>query len=165
MNRTIELIRLIAACDKIDGRKKLQKIVHILKEAGHPFDYRYGFHFHGPFSAELKGDIDVLVGEGLICEQEGPTDSGAFSQYSYSPSDAADNLLNHYGTSGPQAWESLAKSLNAKSPQELESISTLIYLIRHGNTGAHLGEQFKRLKPQLAAQFDSAKAFAEKVVR
>lgn len=165
MNRTIELIRLVMVCGHIDGRKKLQKIVHILKEAGHPFDYRYGFHFHGPFSVELKGEIDLLTAERLIEEKEGATDSGAFPQYSYTASSEAAKLLKNVPCSDTPGWAELAKSLNAKSAQELETISTVVYLMRHGNTVDALSEQFKQLKPQLVAQFDSAKAFADKVIR
>lgn len=164
MNRTIELLRLVQSCARIDGRKKLQKMVHILKEAGYPFDYRYRFHFHGPFSAELKGEIDILSKEELISEEESATGFGDFRQYTFKASPAMNNLLNEMGLVGSPAWEPLAKSLNAKSAQELEAISTIIFLVRNGAKTTDLRGQFKRLKPQLESVYDSAASFANGIL-
>lgn len=164
MSRTIELLRLLRVCEQIEGRKKLQKMVHILREAGHPFAYRYGYHFHGPFSAELKGEIDALVQEQLIDEQPGGSTSGNFVQYSYRPEASASLLLDSLGHSAPPPWTDLARALNAKSAQELETISTIIYLMRSGCTGVSLRERFVQLKPHLAGQFEIASAYARTVI-
>lgn len=165
MNRTIELIRLVKVCERIDGRKKLQKIVHLLKEAGHPLDYRFGFHFHGPFSAELKGEIDLLTSEQLIEETCGSTDSGSFPQFSYAVSSSADALLQSVGGAQNPEWGACAKSLNKKSAQELESISTIVYLIRHGVDEASLNNKFKELKPHLFGYLESSKATARQITK
>lgn len=160
MSRTIELLRLLRVCERVEGRKKLQKLVHILREAGHPFAYRYGYHFHGPFSIELKGEIDALIEEELIIEERGESDSGDFIQYTYRLGEGALNLLNSRSDRSPEPWAPLAKELNAKSAQELEAISTVIYLIRNGCTEESLRDRFGQLKPHLLSQYEGASSCA-----
>lgn len=164
MNRAVELLRLIAICDRIEGRKKLQKIVHILREAGHPFTYRYGYHFHGPFSAELKGEIDSLVAESIIDEREGETFSGDFKQYAYTLSNSGRSIIDSFGGRESPPWAVLACELNEKPAQELEAISTLVYLVRSGCTDAQIQQRFDQLKPHLAGYFDAALPFALQVI-
>jgi uncharacterized protein YwgA len=154
---------LLGACKRVDGRKKLQKIVHILREAGYPFAYRYGYHFHGPFSDELKADIDALASENLVNEQECGTTFGGFKQYTYSLSDSARSLIESLGATGLPSWSDLAEELNEKPAQELESISTIIYLMRSGCAEPQLRTRFGQLKPHLAGYFDNASAFAQRV--
>jgi len=162
MNRTIALLHLVQMCGTIDGRKKLQKIVHILKEAGYPFGYRYGFHLHGPFSAELKGDIDLLQADDLIAEHESPI--GGYTQYSYAATPSGNQLLQETEPPGEPEWLPLARELNGKSPQQLEAISTVIYLRRHPLGPKSIEERFRALKPQLVNLFGEATAFADRVV-
>jgi uncharacterized protein YwgA len=163
MNRTIELLRVVQSWGRIDGRKKLQKIVHILKEAGAPLEFRYGFHFHGPFSAELKGDIDALVAEAILKEEEGATRVADYKQYSYSLGEAGAELLRQYAPGETPEWSGLAAELNGKSAQELEAVSTLLYLQRHGYEGEKLRQRFGELKPQLAAGYGVAEAMARRI--
>jgi len=160
MNRTLELLRLVQTCGQIDGRKKLQKIVHVLKEVGYPFDFRYGFHFHGPFSAELKAEIDGLKCEDLVEEQDSSDPSSEFRHYSYSVSDAGAALLkNVYENQSPD-WATLAQKLNSFAAKELEAISTIVFLMQMGKTNGDIDEQFKTLKPQLVREFEVAKNVA-----
>lgn len=163
MNRTIELLRVIECCGRIEGRKKLQKIVHILKEAGAPLGYRYGYHFHGPFSAELKGEIDTLVAEELLREEEGATPVADYKQYSYALGEAGAQVLRRYAPKERPEWQGLAAELNRKSAQELEAVSTLLYLRRHGYEGERLRAQFAQLKPQLTGGFGAAEAMAQRI--
>ncbi|HVZ94482.1 MAG TPA: hypothetical protein VG797_08225 [Phycisphaerales bacterium] len=160
MNRTIELLRLLLACNTIEGRKKLQKIVHILREMGYPFPFRYGYHLHGPFSSELKSEIEVLVAERLVEEVQGDTlyDS---RMYTYKASREVCDLV------GPQVtadWVPVARDLNNKSAQELEAISTLIYLARSGHGEDDIQSRFEKLKPHLSQYFASAWLLAESVL-
>ena len=159
MSRAQSLLSLLAVCGEVVGRKKLQKIVHILKESSHPFEYRYGFHFHGPFSAELKGEIDLLVAEDMVRENEGVAGSGLYLQYSYCVSARGKEFLNQHPAAEVSRWSDLATHLNKKSAQELEAISTIIFLLGHGTSEADVKERFISLKPQLLSLFDSA--FAE----
>lgn len=161
MSREFEVLKLLAVCDRIEGRKKLQKLVHILKEAGFPFKFRYGYHFHGPFSSELKAGIDALVADGMVQEEEGETFSGDHRQFTYRLDDSARAFL-------PSAiapdWAALARSLNEKSPKELEAISTVIFLMREGCDDARLRERFLLLKPHLSHQMPSALQAAQRLI-
>lgn len=163
MSRMFELLRLVDTCREIQGRKKLQKMVHLLREAGHPFGYRFEFHFHGPFSAELKGAIDSFVAQKLIAERvaEPP---GEYRQYSYASTPELKRLLEDFGGTGDPEWAELAKRLNGKPAQDLEAISTVAFLMRCGHGGDELKERFMALKPQLANLFDSAQTEAGRIV-
>ncbi|MDH5733334.1 MAG: hypothetical protein OEY88_06070, partial [Candidatus Bathyarchaeota archaeon] len=47
---------------KIEGRKRFQKIIFLLKEQfGIEFKYRFTSYLYGPYSAQLQDDIDILV--------------------------------------------------------------------------------------------------------
>jgi uncharacterized protein len=163
VSRAIELLRLIAVCEQVEGRKKLQKIVHILREAGYPFPFRYGYHFHGPFSAELKGEIDSLVTDGLIDEIPGETlyDN---RMYSYRLSKEAEEFCLGDDRHPEPQWASLARILNEKPAQELEAISTLIYLVRSGFREEALADRFAQLKPHLRDYYSTAQASAKLVI-
>lgn len=54
----------------IEGRKRLQKIVCILKEKyGIPFSYVFRSYFYGPYSESLSSTLDTLVSGDIIDEE------------------------------------------------------------------------------------------------
>lgn len=54
----------------INGRKRLQKIICILKEKyGIPFSYSFKSYYYGPYSDSLSNTIDTLVSNGIIDEE------------------------------------------------------------------------------------------------
>ena len=53
---------------KVVGRTRLQKTVWLLQRLGLPTNYTYSLHFYGPYSEELKSDIGLAEGLGLITE-------------------------------------------------------------------------------------------------
>lgn len=164
MNRTVELLRLFNECGRIEGRKKLQKLVHILKESGNPLDYRYSFHYHGPFSAELKDEIDFLASKEVITETAASTNFAEFRQFVYTATPLLTDLLEEFQATQAPEWSEFAKALNTKSAQELEAISTIVFLIRKGSTEAEIPDQFRSLKPHLAPLFNNAIEIAKEVV-
>ncbi len=159
MSRVIELLRLFKTCSSIIGRKKLQKMVFILKELGNPLSYRYSYHLHGVFSAELKAEIDTLVAQQLIEQSEDDAMYGEFHQYKYASTGRLSKLLKIGGYHDQPNWSGVAKQLNLKSPQELEAISTIMFLERQGCSEVDLKSRFEQLKPQLALKYDAAKRF------
>jgi len=68
---------------KIEGRKRLQKLVCILKH-GHevPFSFNFKPYYYGPYSEELTDVVDTLVGLGLLAEKKELLSSG-ISKYVY----------------------------------------------------------------------------------
>src|SRR6185503_7414334 len=97
---------------------------------------------------------------GLSEERQSSTFSGDFQQYIYAPTNALVGLLKQFAASGEAAWSKLANTLNAKSANELESISTVLYLMRHGFSGEALKQQFNQLKPHLMEHMDKSISFA-----
>jgi uncharacterized protein YwgA len=166
MDRSFTLLHLVSVCGQISGRKKLQKIVHILKEAGHPFDFHYRYHFHGPFSAELKGDIDALTNEGLLEEKAESAASSEFTTYSFSVCDRGLELLDDVFDTDDidPPWATLANEMNQKSPRELEAISTLIFLYRQGRDDDQVREKFLSLKPHLERLYNPALQSAKQII-
>lgn len=161
MNGVVQVAVLIKACGRVDGRVKLQKIVHILQQVGFPFKEHFGYLHHGPYSSELKGEIDQLVDFNLVQEEE--KQAGEYKQYVYMPGGDLDGLLRHFGGDGVPAWGELAKRLNAKQSKDLEAISTIMFLQSREFDGERLRERFLQLKPHLADRLDPCLAEANEL--
>lgn len=161
MNNYILIAKLVQACGKIEGRVKLQKIVHILQEMGHPFREEFGYLHHGPYSSDLKSEIDQLCEWGLVKEnEETPKD---YTRYDYSPNEQLDVVLKEIGDTSVPEWSGEAERLNQKNAAELEGISTIMFLRRRGFEGDRLETRFKELKPHLADQYDRCRDEAERL--
>lgn len=161
MTPELLLGQLLKTAGNIRGRKKLQKIVHLLQTLrGVRFGYSFQFSFFGPYSADLKADMDQLTREGLINETSSNTSTGQ-PTYSFSLSEAMDKLLEDVRAGSPSTWADLALKLNSKSAQELEGISTIVFLERMGWADEALVEQFRTLKPRLAENFHAFLTEAE----
>jgi uncharacterized protein len=157
MRRILNLAGLIGVCGSVEGRKKLQKIVHILQEIGfaEDFPHKFGYLHYGPYSPSLRSDIDELVSERWGFVQEVTQQAGQYSQYSYSLQDGVAEDLDELIALSEAKWAPRAADLAAKSAQDLETISTIMYLQRSGFDGKVLEDRFKELKPALADRFAS----------
>lgn len=163
MNDVFSLLSVIESCQKIEGRKKLQKLVYILKEGGGPFHYSYSFHLYGPFSADLKQDIDTLVKEGLVLEREVDCGEGgkAFTYQINASNPASSEIQKRL----PKLAENLrrdAEALNKEAAAVLEAASTVVYLRRHQLQAGDERQRFRALKPNLEQVFDAAKQLADR---
>jgi len=161
MNNYIQIAKLIRACEKIEGRVKLQKIVHILKEMGHPFREEFGYLHHGPYSSGLKSEIDQLCEWDLVDEEEQPLKD--YTRYEYSPNGRLREVLEEIGDDSDPEWSEMARQLNQKNAAELEGISTIMFLRRRGFEGERLETRFKELKPHLAGQYEQYQTEAERL--
>ncbi len=91
---TYTLARLIAAVDRVDSRKRLQKCIFLIQEKGCDLGAEYFLHFYGPYSRDLAGATDELEQAGVLDEEDR---GGAWGeQYSYSISEAGKALLEKY---------------------------------------------------------------------
>lgn len=163
MDLLLNVALLVRACGEIKGRKKLQKIVYILQEAGGPFRERFGMLHYGPYSSELKSELDLLVDDNnrLIAEEKVQE---AYETYVYSPGEKLDELLTSVEATPEPSWAKTARDLNKRSAQMLEAVSTILFLQRRGFDSDRIEERFKKIKPQLAALFDEAQKLAAKYV-
>lgn len=162
MSGMLQLLKLIHSCEEVGGRKKLQKIVHILKTCGHAEDFPqdFGYLHYGPFSAEVAAEVDQLTdGDSPLIHEVRP--QGKFDPYRYRATEAAGDLLEKLCETDVPAWADRAVELNQRETLELEAISTVLYLQGNGFTGEKLESRFAKLKPSLAGRFDDALASSQ----
>ncbi len=152
----ITVARLIQEVDGVVGRKRLQKIVHLLREAGNDeFKQKFILHYFGPFSRQLAAQLDYLDDVGLVTESR-HTD-GAYS-YKIPAADGAKYLdsLCPVGNEPPR-WSQLANELNDMDLPLLESVSTVVFLCSGGVSESELQKKFKLVKPHLASFYADAR--------
>lgn len=155
MHPVIPVLQLVSGLGRIEGRKKLQKTVHILKEVGAPFQERFEYSYYGMYSAQLKGEIDVLERDGLVNQE---IEEGVNPTYIIESTPNLKKLLDEFANESP-AWIDLAKQLNKLSAQVLEGMSTILFLRRTEKDNAAIRAKLLSLKPHLAELAD--KCFAE----
>jgi uncharacterized protein len=87
MNR-LQLATLLswAGDNGLQGRKRLQKVVFFLQEAGCPLDCEYTLHHFGPYSRDVADRSDEMVTAGLLHEKVEVING--LTQYTYSLSPA-----------------------------------------------------------------------------
>lgn len=65
------LLYIIGSSDKLEGRKRIQKMVCLAKynqSIGYPFSFEYTKYLYGPYSFDLKDVLNRLVDLGIIDE-------------------------------------------------------------------------------------------------
>lgn len=159
MSLFIELFHLFEAVETIEGKKRLQKMIHLLQECG---GARFGMTFKlarfGAFSGALAVEIDDFAEHGLL-EKE-PIRVGSNPSIRYSKSEEFDDVIEKLEIGEIPAWTSLAKDLNQRDTPDLEAISTVVFLLRSGTLKEDLQDDFKKLKPHLEGRYDSAESDA-----
>ncbi len=161
MHPVIPVLQLLHALNRIEGRKKVQKTVHILKELGAPFGERFEYSFYGMYSAQLKGELDTLEREGLVTEHE--TQSGTHPTYVVESTPKLSELLEELHLATPPNWVETARQLNSLPAQTLEGISTILFLRRTESDPAAIHQRLLSLKPHLASVADACVAAADRL--
>ncbi len=167
MNNALNIALLVAACSRIEGRKKLQKIVYLLQQMGHEADFphEFGYLHYGPYSRHLRSEIDYLSAKGedaLLDEKE--EDHGSHRTYTYEPSAVFLDLAKELDLPQDPPWAATARELAIRDAQDLEAISTVVYLRNMGVAESDLASRFAALKPGLAGRFALAHKEASKLV-
>jgi len=162
---SLAVARLVGSLGKIEGRKRLQKIVHLLKSKGfHEFDQDFSLHYYGPFSRQLAAQIDFLCQIELIIEAK--DEDG--DSYTYEPVRVeveGEELLALDTLDDDQSepsWSSVAQSLNEKDTTFLEALSTVVYLCKIRREGKRLQNEFRRIKPNLFSRFQEVESYASR---
>ncbi|MFN0010401.1 MAG: hypothetical protein ACKVS8_02025 [Phycisphaerales bacterium] len=156
MNSALNIAKLLVICEQIEGRKKLQKLVHILQSTGHERDFpqQFGYLHYGPYSHGVKADIDLLVDpDGPLASETEEVSGMGHKTFVYRPSP---ELVEALSAPGEPAWADKAKRLNQKTAQETEAMSTILFLKRSGVAEEALAARFKQLKPALADRYATA---------
>lgn len=161
MSLFVSLFHLFEAVEKIEGKLRMQKIVHLLQECGNaPFERHFELARFGAFSSGLAADVEAYRDDELLDTEE--VRCGNFPTLSYSKSAKYDAVFAKLEKPESQpVWAELARQLNEKKTRELEAVSTVVFLRRKGLDGVALKERFEKLKPHLKDIFEDSLTTAE----
>lgn len=110
------------------GRKRLQKVVFFLQQAGCDLGCHYTLHHFGPYSRDVAEACDEMVAAGLVIEKGGPQ-SGTM-QYDYTLRPEIRDLVNKTPEPQVQQFQKLGTELIGKDIWQLELGSTILFF--HG---------------------------------
>lgn len=149
MNR-LQLATLLswAGDNGFHGRKRLQKVVYFLQEAGCSLDCRYTLHYFGPYSRDVADACDEMVAAGLVVETGGPQ-NGAM-QYTYALKPEIRVLLDQTRDEQLQQFQQRGRDLINEHLGTLELGSTILYFYRQGGNWQHAlinACEFKKVPP------------------
>jgi uncharacterized protein YwgA len=152
-NQGYYLLKLIDSVPELEGRKRLQKLMYLMKYAGFPIEVRYSWHYYGPYSADLALQIDSLVDSGLLKEED------MVLGYRYKTSEAGKTALAQVeGYRGNRkirqfvsAWLDDFKSFSTYKVSDLEKASSVLYWKEWGKREDDAIRTTESLKGKLTA--------------
>jgi hypothetical protein len=153
MHPAVRIAQLLRVLRLVSGRKKLQKLVHILQELGYAFPEQFEYSHYGMYSRQLRSELASLVADKLVNENEGTSQFGHPS-FTFEVLPQLDTFLEELGVEADPSWKAAAQKLDGYGPQRLEGISTILFLERCGLHGEQLKQRLLSLKPHLADQYD-----------
>jgi len=128
-NLALLLITLLYSDYKIEGRKRFQKIVCILKHQYNiPFNYEFIPYFYGPYSEDLANSLNILVSAGLV-EERKIIVSDMFFQYIYELTSEGKELA----TSLTKKFKNINSSVIDRISQEVTNLKSTdtVDLVKH----------------------------------
>ncbi len=154
--RLLTLARLIDELDVVEGRTRLQKVVHLLGERfPKPFRHRFARHYFGPFSRELAAEIDFLVAARVLNEHTPAESVDGHFRYTIADEETRRRVVSVTGHEAPD-WVDSARRLNGEDKSTLEALSTFVFLRRRlAPEAALLRREFERVKPHSGRQIRS----------
>jgi len=139
------LVELITTAGKIRKKINIHRIVYILQQLDAPFEERFKYNYHGPYSPTLELEIDELVDVNIIQVVE--SEPGIYTYTSTIKS----------STSFLSEYEPVIKFLEVLPSHMLELVATLFYLKEwYGNNEKFLKSKLSILKSNLKQYFDEA---------
>lgn len=141
----------------VEGRKKLQKMVHLLTTAGADFSFKYQYHHYGPYSAQLQDEINFMVRQAFLEEfKENET-------YVYKITGRGKEFKNILEKNiNCDLNRELVLSLNEHSSQFLEMVSTYAFLLDSGYDSHSAIQKANELKPHLSGYAEDARKYYHK---
>jgi uncharacterized protein YwgA len=149
------LHRLIEAADgRVEGRKKLHKLVYLCQRAGVDLDQSFVFYMYGVYSPSLALDLKTAIEWGVLKEvKDGDTFDILLGDARIDASEKDDRE--------PPLDFTVAKVLSGESAGTLEALSTIVYLYDNGHRGEALRSKLRSLKGHLLPVFPRAFDLAE----
>ncbi len=129
MNR-LQLATLLSwsGAHGLQGRKRLQKVVFFLQQAGCPLGCQYTLHHFGPYSRDVADICDEMVAAHLI-DESGGSQNGSM-QYTYKLKPSTGQLLANSPDDEMKRYQPLGESLMNENIWTLELGSTILYFYR-----------------------------------
>lgn len=154
MKTSDALLAVLAAAPdkKIEGKKRLQKVVYLLKLAGLEIEADFRLLHYGPYSAALANAADLLSLFGAIEEESKPV--GIFGTYQVVYSLHKDQEAKKL----PAKYIKLLAEISKFSTVELEVASTIGLFKAGGSSLREATEKTKFMKPSKAVKLVLAKA-------
>jgi len=137
--------------NKIAGRKRLQKTIHLLQLFGVSLGYTFKLFFYGPYSEDLSYDLSVLSDLELAKEEEKAFDSGGLI-YEYS---VQTMLAEDQGSS---KTKKIIEILEQEETWCLELASTYLHLLNFFEEQERALELLKRKKRAIYTETKFSKA-------
>lgn len=118
------IVELLQIAGKIEGRKKLQKMVYILKNLGADFKEDFYFHYYGPYSDVLTIELEELKSINVIKEDVKEHDN-YFPTYTYELNELN---IDDVGVKGDlENYKEVIDKLNRENSRFLELVATIMY--------------------------------------
>lgn len=146
------LLSVFYEVGKVYGRKKIQKMIHLLEAAGTRMPFKYEYHYYGPYSAELQAEINDLVRQGFLAETK---DEDAYIYEITAKGRQFKEMLDRSGKIVEIDGERI-EAMSQKSSQFLEMVSTYAFLIDAGYEPEKAKHKALELKPHLEHLADQA---------
>jgi uncharacterized protein YwgA len=136
---------VVQAAGEMDGRKRFQKSIHIMKALGIDFGEPYRWGNYGPYSQSLASEIETMVASRYLHEEQDRysqsykytlTKEGVEFLAQNSPMGNNENILNAITV------------LKSKNVEKLELLSTCLFVWRNDDTNESMVKLVKYLKPK-----------------
>lgn len=144
----------VDACGgRVDGRKKLQKILYIAKVLAFPLREGYTLYLYGPYSEELAAGLQRMKELHIVEERE------LDSSYRIQMTESGKEFLDYFrgkiegdvGTEILNRMHTLFGELNRYDPWKLEILATLFYFYHVGyHDFDELHSVVKKVKPRFS---------------
>lgn len=113
------------------GKTSLQKVVYLLQELNKvPVGYQFALYTHGPFTAQLLGDLDLVEALGAVQIQYVTSGYGGYQISPGSEEKAIRDKAADFLDENEAAIERVVDEFGAYSAKDLELRSTIVYLDR-----------------------------------
>lgn len=156
-----QLLVFLEDAEKIHGRKRFQKMIHLLTSSGMPFGFKFRYHHYGPYSSQLQAEVDQLVRQGYVKEE---LINGAYDYFITEKGLEFKHALERNAAYEFTIDESLLNDLVIKDTGYLEMFSTYVFLRETGDTTEEAKERAVQLKPHLETWIDEAVADYEALI-
>ncbi len=137
---------------KIEGRKKIQKIIYIIQQLSSPFSnpYEYRWNYYGVFSEELASEIHMGQAFGILGESY--KEEYGYRTYIIEATDSS----NSSDIGANVQLNNVIRFLASKEPRILEVISSIMYFQNKGLDKEEVENKLRELKGHLSAFFEEA---------